>query len=121
MADKSAVVPFDDIYVYDLLDYVERPVTILDRKTNALHNKVVSLVKVQRQHHKGYEWTWEPEAEMREHYPELFVDGDFEDSIFKWGRFVTPDPCMIHLSCVCLKKKKCPWHGGESPRRGISV
>ena len=45
---------------------------ILDCKTKELRNKRVDLVKVQWEHHKGSEWTWEPEEEMREHYLELF-------------------------------------------------
>ena len=64
MANDSAVVPSDDIQVHDRLNYVERQVEILDRKTKALHTKVVSLVKVQWQHQKDSEWTWEPKAEM---------------------------------------------------------
>ena len=44
----------------DFLNYVERPVAILYRKAKTLRNKVVELVKVQWQHHKGSEWTWEP-------------------------------------------------------------
>ena len=55
MADDSAVIPLDDIQLDDRLNYVERPVAILDRKTKALRNKVVSLVKVQWQHRKGSE------------------------------------------------------------------
>ena len=53
MVDDSVVVSLDDIQVDEYLNYVERPVAILDRKTMALHNKVVYLVKVQWQHHKG--------------------------------------------------------------------
>ena len=61
------------------LNYIEKAVTILDRKTKRLQNKEVKLVKVHWQHRKGSEWTWEPEEEMREHYPKLFTATDFED------------------------------------------
>ena len=56
---------------------------ILDRKSKDLRNKRVELVKVQWQHRKGSEWTWEPVSEMMEHYPELFQDraADFEDEV----------------------------------------
>ena len=47
VVDEFAVVPLDDIQVDDRLNYMERPVEILDRNTKALHNKEVSLVKVQ--------------------------------------------------------------------------
>ena len=70
--DDSAVVPLEDIQVDDSLNYIERPVAILDRKSKDLRNKRVELVKVQWHHRKGSEWTWEPVDEMMEHYPELF-------------------------------------------------
>ena len=63
------------------LNYVERPISILDRMKKTLWNKEVKMVKVQWQHQKGSKWTWEPEEEMREHYPELFTAADFEDEI----------------------------------------
>ena len=42
------------------LNYIERPIVILDRKTKVLWNKEVKLVKMQWQHRRGSEWTWEP-------------------------------------------------------------
>ena len=82
--DESAVVPLEDIQVDSSLNYIERPIATLDRKTKALRNKVVQLVKVQWQHWKGSDWTWESKEEMRVHYPELFSDSvaaDFEDDV----------------------------------------
>ena len=81
IVDESAVVPLEDIQIDERLNYVEKPIAILERKVKKLHNKEVSTVKVQWQHRKGSEWTWEPEAEMREHYPELFEGVDFEDEV----------------------------------------
>ena len=79
--DDSTVVPLEDIQVADCLNYIERPLAILDRKTNTLRNKVVELVKVQWLHQNGSEWTWEPRVEMREHYSKLFGAVDFEDEV----------------------------------------
>ena len=83
MVDDSAVVPLENIQVDDSVNYIEWPVTILDWKSKNLRNKKVELVKVQWQHRKGSEWTWEPEDKMREHYPELFQDlaADFKDEV----------------------------------------
>lgn len=53
LVDESATVPLEDIQVDSSLNYIEIPVAILDRKTKTLRNKVVQLVKVQRQHRKG--------------------------------------------------------------------
>ncbi|KAJ9539090.1 hypothetical protein OSB04_031823 [Centaurea solstitialis] len=74
LADETAHIPLDDIQVDEGLNYVERPVAVIDRKVKRLRSKEIRIVKVQWQHRKGSEWTWEPEAEMREHYPELFSD-----------------------------------------------
>ena len=46
LVNDSAVVPLEDIQVDDRLNYIERPISILDRKTKALRNKLVDLVKV---------------------------------------------------------------------------
>lgn len=43
MTDEYVVVPFDDIRVNNCLNYIERPVAILDRKKKALHNNKVPL------------------------------------------------------------------------------
>ena len=72
LVDDSAVVPLEDIQVDDSLNYIERPLAILDRKSKDLRKKRVELVKVQWQQRKGSEWTWEPMDEMMEHYPEMF-------------------------------------------------
>ena len=46
IADESAVVPLEDIQVDANLNYVERPVVIMDRKMKVLRNKEVPLVQV---------------------------------------------------------------------------
>ncbi|KAJ9560732.1 hypothetical protein OSB04_005892 [Centaurea solstitialis] len=74
LADETAHIPLDDIQVDEGLNYVERPVAVIDRKVKRLRSKEIRIVKVQWQHRKASEWTWESEAEMREHYPELFSD-----------------------------------------------
>ncbi|KAJ9565407.1 hypothetical protein OSB04_001373 [Centaurea solstitialis] len=68
--DETAHIPLDDIQIDESLNYVERPVVVLDRKVRRLRNKEIGIVKVQWQHRKGSEWTWEPEVGMRELYPE---------------------------------------------------
>ena len=81
VVDETSVIPLEDIVIDDKLNYVEKPIAILERKTKTLRNKVIGLVKVQWKHRKGSEWTWEPESEMRQYYPELFIDVDFEDEV----------------------------------------
>lgn len=62
--NDSTVVQLNDILVDERLNYVEKPVAILDRKTKALRNKVLGLVNVQWKYKKGSKWMWEPDEEM---------------------------------------------------------
>ncbi|CAH1438310.1 unnamed protein product [Lactuca virosa] len=79
--DEDAVVSLDDIQVDERPNYVEHPVAILERKIKVMRNKEIPLVKVQWQHRIGFEWTLKPEAEMREHYPDLFATTDFNEEV----------------------------------------
>ncbi|KAL4585882.1 hypothetical protein LXL04_010509 [Taraxacum kok-saghyz] len=81
IVDDTAIVPLEDIQIDERLNYVEKPIAILERKIKKLRNKEIGTVKVQWQHRKGSEWTWEPESEMRKYYPELFVGVDLEDAV----------------------------------------
>ncbi|KAK9048751.1 hypothetical protein SSX86_032282 [Deinandra increscens subsp. villosa] len=72
LADESAYVPLDDLVIDDKLNYVERPIAILDRNVKRLRNKEVNQVKVQWEHRKGSDLTWESEEEMQRYYPHLF-------------------------------------------------
>ena len=75
------VISSDDIQVDESLNYIERPVAVLDRKVKVIRNKEVKLAKMKWQNRRGSEWTLEPEDEMREHYPDLFASTDFEDEV----------------------------------------
>ena len=52
--------------------YEEKLIQGLDRKEQVLRNKVIPLVKILWQYHRVEEATWELEASIREHYPDLF-------------------------------------------------
>ena len=78
---KKEEIPFEDFQVDDRLDYIERQVAILDKKVNIMRKKEVQLFKVQWQHRGGLEWTWEPESDMRDQYPELFPENNFEGEV----------------------------------------
>nr|GEV12432.1 hypothetical protein [Tanacetum cinerariifolium] len=53
LVDKSNVITLDDIEIDPEITFREEPMTILGRKSRQLHNKVISLVKVQWKHRKG--------------------------------------------------------------------
>lgn len=90
MTDKKMRVPLDDIQFNDHLNYIERMIEIIDRKTNTLCNKAVDLLNVHWQQRNGSEWALEPEKDTRTHYPNLFTTDKFEGEIrVKWGIILT--------------------------------
>jgi hypothetical protein len=72
LADEMAYVPLDDIVIGDKLNYVERPMAILDRNVIHLWNMENGQVKLKWQHRKGSDTTWEYREEMQRYYPHLF-------------------------------------------------
>jgi len=89
LADLSHVIEYPQIAIQPDMSFVERPVRILDRKTQVLRTKSIPLVKVLWQHHSFEEATWELEEEVRKKYPELFgmfSFPNFEDEISLRGR-----------------------------------
>ena len=67
------MLPEQPITLKDDLGYEEEPVQILDRREQHLRNKVIPLVKVLWRIHLVEEATWEPEFQMRQQYPHLFI------------------------------------------------
>ena len=84
-SDPSHVVSLETIELGPDLTYEEEPVEILAREVKELRNKRISLVKVFWRNHKIEESIWESEETMRQQYPQLFNEGNFEDEIFLSG------------------------------------
>ena len=72
IADPSHILKEQPIQLKENLTYEEHPLEILDRRDQVLRNKVIPLVKVLGRNHGAKEATWEPEAQMRAQYPQLF-------------------------------------------------
>ena len=47
MLKEEAVASLDDIHAEERLNYIGRPVVVVERKMKVLHNKEIPLVKVQ--------------------------------------------------------------------------
>ena len=82
ISDPSHVVSSETIELRQDLTYEEEPIEILAREVKELWNKQIPLVKVLWRNHKTEEATWESEEVMRDQYPQLFNEGNFEDEIF---------------------------------------
>ncbi|GJY40222.1 putative reverse transcriptase domain-containing protein [Tanacetum coccineum] len=83
LADASLHVPLNDIKIDKTLRFVEKPVEILDREVKSLKRSRIALVKVRWESKRGPEFTWEREDYMKTKYPELFVDREPENWMFK--------------------------------------
>ena len=80
-SDPSHVVSPERIELRLDLTYEEGPVEILAQEMNELRKKRIPLVKVLWRNHKTEEATWKSEEVMRQQYPQLFNEGNFEDEI----------------------------------------
>ena len=72
--DPSHVLREQLVQLKENLNYEETPVHIVDRREQMLRSKVIPLVKVLWKNHEREAATWEPEAQMRRQYPQLFFD-----------------------------------------------
>ena len=72
--DPSHVLRELAVQLKENLTYEETPAHIVDRKEQVLRSKVIPLIKVLWRNHEREEATWEPEAQMRHQYPQLFYD-----------------------------------------------
>ena len=80
-SDPSHVVSSETIELRPDLTYQEKPVEILALEVKELRKKRIPLVKELWRNHKTEEATWESEEVMRQQYPQLFNEGNFEDEI----------------------------------------
>ena len=72
--DPSHVLDWTDLEVDEDILYEERQVRVLDRRDQVLRGKTIPLVKVLWKHHGVEEATWERELDVREKYPDMFVN-----------------------------------------------
>ena len=92
ISDPSHVLREQPVQLKENLTYEETPVQIVDRKEQVLRSKVIPLVKVLWKNHEREAATWEPEAQMRRQYPQLFSNGCIFLS-FKFSLFISRTKC----------------------------
>ena len=62
-----------DVQVDERLTVPEMPVRIVDEQVRKLRNKQIPMVKVQWQHLRVQDFSWETRALMERQYPYLFT------------------------------------------------
>ncbi|XP_073061845.1 uncharacterized protein [Primulina eburnea] len=73
ISNPSPVLKHEALDLMPNLTYQELPIQILDRKVKVLRNKEIGIIKNLWRNQLVEEATWEPEEEMKQRYPELFV------------------------------------------------
>ncbi|WMV41652.1 hypothetical protein MTR67_035037 [Solanum verrucosum] len=72
--DRDYIIKWDLVVLDKDLQYEEEPIAILDLDVRKLRTKENKYVKVQWKHRPIEEATWETQKDMRDKYPQLFVD-----------------------------------------------
>jgi hypothetical protein len=72
--NPSHIIEHEEVEVQPDTTMIEKPIRIVDEKNQVLRNKIIPMVLVQWQHHKGPEATWEREDLIRKSFPHLFCN-----------------------------------------------
>nr|GEY10406.1 reverse transcriptase domain-containing protein [Tanacetum cinerariifolium] len=72
--DEPLAIPLDEIQIDDKLNFIEKPLKIMDREVKRLKQSCTPIVKVHWNSRRGSEFTWEREDQMKKKYPHLFVN-----------------------------------------------
>nr|GEY70442.1 putative reverse transcriptase domain-containing protein [Tanacetum cinerariifolium] len=73
LSDESLSIPLDEVQLDDKLHFIEEPAEIIDREVKRLKQSRIPIVKVRWNSHRGPEYTWEREDQMKSKYPYLFT------------------------------------------------
>ncbi|KAI3715141.1 hypothetical protein L6452_22111 [Arctium lappa] len=69
LTDESLVLPLEDIQINDQLNFMERPIEIVDREVKRLRRSKIPILKIHWKSRHGPEYTWEREDRMKHQYP----------------------------------------------------
>ncbi|XP_022041022.1 uncharacterized protein LOC110943593 [Helianthus annuus] len=72
LADESLAISHHDVQIDENLRFIVKPISIKDRQVKNLQKKLIPIVKVNWDAHRGPKYTWEVESNMRQKYPYLF-------------------------------------------------
>ncbi|KAD2805401.1 hypothetical protein E3N88_38778 [Mikania micrantha] len=73
LADHDVQIPLEDIQIQNNIQFIERPVEIMDHGVKKLKRSRIPIVKVRWEGKRGAEFTWECEDQMKLKYPHLFT------------------------------------------------
>nr|GFC82330.1 putative polyprotein [Tanacetum cinerariifolium] len=73
LSDESLSIPLDEVQLNDKLHFIKEPAEIMDREVKRLKQSRIPIVKVRWNSHRGPEYMWEREDQMKNKYPHLFT------------------------------------------------
>ncbi|GJX41323.1 putative reverse transcriptase domain-containing protein [Tanacetum coccineum] len=74
LSDDTLVIPLEEIQLDDKLNFVEKPIEIMDHEVKQLKRSRIPIVKVRWNARRGPEYTWEREDQFKSKYPHLFAN-----------------------------------------------
>ncbi|GJX37486.1 putative reverse transcriptase domain-containing protein [Tanacetum coccineum] len=74
LSDEPLANLLDEIYVDDKLNFIEKPIEIMDCEVKRLKQSCIPIMKVRWNSRRGPEYTWEREDKMQKKYPHLFAN-----------------------------------------------
>nr|GEV97411.1 putative reverse transcriptase domain-containing protein [Tanacetum cinerariifolium] len=80
LSDETLVIPWEEIQVDDKLDFVEKPVEIMDKEIKQLKQSRISIIKVLWNSRRGPKFTWEREDQIHSKYTHLFPNTSPSDT-----------------------------------------
>nr|GEU60952.1 putative reverse transcriptase domain-containing protein [Tanacetum cinerariifolium] len=73
LSNESLSIPIDEVQLDDKLHFIKEPAKIMDCEVKRLKQSRIPIVKVRWNSHRGPEYTWEREDQMKSKYPYLFT------------------------------------------------
>ncbi|GJX93659.1 putative reverse transcriptase domain-containing protein [Tanacetum coccineum] len=73
-SDEQLAILLDEIQIDDKLNFIEKPIEIMDREVKRLKQSRIPIVKVRWNSKRGPEFTWECEDQIKKKYPHLFAN-----------------------------------------------
>jgi len=95
--EQEQIVDLLDLDLQPDLTTVEMPVRVLDREVKELRHKVIPLLKVLWNRGGVEEASWEREEDMRQYFPQLFLDEVLRYLILSFHLFVLIVFCFLAI------------------------
>nr|GEW23629.1 putative reverse transcriptase domain, ribonuclease H-like domain, aspartic peptidase domain protein [Tanacetum cinerariifolium] len=73
LSDESLIIPLDEVQLDEKLYFIKEPAEIVDREVKRLKQSRIPIVKVRWNSHRGPEYMWEREDQIKSKYPFIFT------------------------------------------------